>query len=691
MLPTKFFLPFSLCLLPFCVHAEQQNIDEDDARGKSGTITAESELLNQSNQLETITVTAQKQEEDLLDVPVSMSTLSSYEVADGKIESVKDMADFVSNLTLNNTGSSEGNVPSMRGIYADLESNNIATGLFIDGIPILESSAFEYSLLEIERIEVLRGPQGTLYGKGTEAGAINIYTRQPDNEYTGKVGVQVGEDNKRELQVNYSGPIKEDELFFSLAGKFYSKDGFIEHTIDGGTVDDRQNWFGRINLVWLASDDLQISLTNVNQQHDDSAYRMNLTAEFAPMFGLTAPEDRKVSSNLQGFEETQTGSTALKVIYDINDQLSLTSITTSWEHKKDFEMDYDFSAAPIYHADSLFNFNKKSQELRLNYSKDNLKWLLGLYFDDVKNETDYTVNSANPVSRVTAGKSHAIFTNLTYPLNENLNVITGLRYAKEEQVFKDNLTGSETDDSWQVVTPKVALEYRFNKETMTYVSVSKGFRSGGFNANYVDTDYTSFDKEELWSYELGTKSKFMNNTIQLNTSVFYMDISDMQVSEVITPAQRVITNAAEASGSGFEIELKALLTEGLTVTSGVGYTNIEFDEFSDLTGDYKGNNNPYSPDYTFFLGAQYRHQNGFYSRIDIVSNGKMYLDKANKYSRDAYELVNVKFGYEANDFGIYFYGRNIFDKEYDQVGVSGGTFTVYSEPRELGIQANYYF
>jgi iron complex outermembrane receptor protein len=173
-----------------------------------------------------------------------------------------------------------------------------------------------------------------------------------------------------------------------------------------------------------------------------------------------------------------------------------------------------------------------------------------------------------------------------------------------------------------------------------------------------------------------------------------MDITDMQVEESPSPTETYTTNAAEATGKGIEVEMTAIVTDGLSIMGGFGYTDIEFDKFSDALGDYEGNKNLNAPEYTFNIGAQYRHLSGFYARADLIGYGEMYFDKANEYSRDAYEIVNAKVGYEAEHFDVYLYAKNLFDEEYDSDGFYSGMSIIYSdprEPREVGLQLVYRF
>jgi iron complex outermembrane receptor protein len=177
----------------------------------------------------------------------------------------------------------------------------------------------------------------------------------------------------------------------------------------------------------------------------------------------------------------------------------------------------------------------------------------------------------------------------------------------------------------------------------------------------------------------------------LNGCIFLMDISDMQVTEAVSPVESYMTNAAEATAKGFEVEMTARIADGLMLMGGFGYIDIEFDEFKDALRDYEDNKNPYAPEYTFNIGAQYRFQNGLYARADLIGYGEMYLDRANKYKRDAYEIVNAKIGYETEHFDIYLYGKNIFDEEYNSYGYYDGYYVVYSDPGEAGLQVVYRF
>ncbi len=228
---------------------------------------------------------------------------------------------------------------------------------------------------------------------------------------------------------------------------------------------------------------------------------------------------------------------------------------------------------------------------------------------------------------------------------------------------------------------------------MGYATVAKGFRSGGFNVKGYGSENESYDSEELWSYEIGAKSQLLENRLIVNGALFYMDIDNMQMQGNKELANRYITNAGAVVSYGAELEVQAKITPQFTMTGNVGYANVEFDEYQDTSGDYGGNKAPNVPEYTFAIGGQYRARNGFYAGVNLIGVGKMYLEKTNTYKRDAYQLVNAKVGYEANNWDIYLYGKNIFDKEYNTefYGPGPGYFKLYSQPREIGVKLTYRF
>lgn len=657
-----------------------------------------------------IIVTAQKQEEHLKDVPISISVLGDVDIEDKQIADVGDIADHIPNLSVFNVGSSGANIAITRGISSSvMESLTVSTGLFIDGVPILNPNGFEYEIIDVERVEVLRGPQGTLYGKGTEVGAVNIISRKPGNEFRGKATIQVGamlssesdENNFGSIAVNLSGPIKKDKLLFGLTGKYYEKDGFIKDAATGDDVNNKKYWVGRMNLQYNPTDKLDVSIVASNLVRDDGGNDLGLGAKgrndymaFLSMLGnpyvIPVPEKRKINSDLESDSSENTRFQSLKIEYDFSDKIKLTSVSTNWNYERDALFDWDFTPLTLWHSDQFFDFNHQSQELRLDYTGDRVKTLFGIYYGQLDNTVDFEVKSIFPgmagfTDRTITGQTWAAFTNVKFNLTDKMSIIAGLRYEKEEQEFEDKIKDSKVDDSWFSVTPKLALEYKLTPKVMSYASISSGQRPGGFNVRTQNPDYLKYDEETLWSYEAGLKGSFFDGNLAFNCAGFYMDIQEMQVNTATSQNETYLSNAGEASGFGGEFDFTAKLSRSLLINGGFGYVDLEFDKYRDDKGDYKGNKNPYAPEYTFNLGAKYRALNGFYAGVDLIGYGEMYIDKENKYSQGAYSIVNSKLGYEKGNFDIYLYAKNLFDEGYNTEGYYDGTLVKYSEPGEIGL------
>ena len=625
-------------------------------------------------QLDSITVTAQKTEENVQEVPISMSVFDELYIEDSKIESIQDVASHTSNFALQDKS---GGIftPTIRGISNSLPfscAGSQSVSVIIDGIPVSSAQGYNLTLMDIERIEVLKGPQGTLYGKEAEAGVINVITKKPDNEIRGKIGVELGEDSKRQYALSVSGPIVKDKFYVGLSAKHYEKDGFIKNTLLGGYTNDNENDYGRVHLRYTPTNDFEISLISSILKYDNG----NLDYVYP-----YTPGDISMSTDVQGYDKSSTTSHALKVSYDINDYF-LESITTYRNIKSDALHDYSFYDYNYQRED-----DKYSQEFRLSHSSGFFKWVAGVYADT--NEIDDSSNIVNMSSdpSTTEGDSLGVFIHTEYAINDKFSFISGVRYDKDNKEYEKSDEKLEFSDD--EISPKVSLKYQYNQNSMYYATISKGYRAGGIYARAADGHSKYYETETLWNYEVGAKNTFFDNRLVVNSSIFYMKIDDMQVrvSPDDRPDESYVANAAKATSKGFEIGLNAKLTNSLELFGAFGYTDSTFDEYRDSNGDYSGNKNVYAPDYNYNIGVQYRAEQGYFARVDLNGYGRTYLDIANECSRDPYILVNAKIGYEQESYDIYLYGKNIFDEEYHSIQ-SG---VVYSQPGEIGVQLSYRF
>jgi len=258
-----------------------------------------------TKQLDTVTVTAQKTEENVQDVPIAISVFDEFTLEDKMIDSIADISKYTPGFELQDLGGTMSFLPSVRGIFSSAGTNP-SVGLFIDGVPMMRAS-YEASLLDIERVEVLKGPQGTLYGKNAETGVINVITKKPDNEIKGKIIADLGSDSKRELAFNASGPIVQDKFYIGIAGKHYEKDGFVKNTYKNTMDDDREHNYGKIHLRWTPNDDLELSLISSKIKYNEGGSNGGPNATY-----------KEVTNDFDNVNTSDIVTHALNISYTIN-------------------------------------------------------------------------------------------------------------------------------------------------------------------------------------------------------------------------------------------------------------------------------------------------------------------------------------------------------------------------------------
>jgi len=633
----------------------------------------------EEQKLQDMIVTAQKVEENLQEVPISISVFDEHDIEDNGIRTVSDIASYVPNFQQFSTGGAGMYTPSMRGLVSDVHTLSSPVATYIDGISYTSSMGNNVVLEDIQRIEVLRGPQGTLYGKNAYAGVVNIITKKPNNQTRGKIKVDIGTDEKREYSLNVSGPIIKDKFYAGISYKHYEKNGYIKNEYLNKWDDDRKDDIYKLILRTTPRDDLDISLISSYLKKDDGS---------TTVMPLSAKDVRITNSDMQGYTKSESLSHALKVEYDMNN-MDFSSITTYKEYDDKRATDYDYSPAQISHSKVDSKYKNYSQEFKLSGDKNNLRWLSGLYFERDKQNPNMFRNDISTTKGETKTDSIGVFVNGDYKLDNNLILMSGLRYDKDNIETSDTLSTYKNDKSYGEISPKIGLKYIINKDLTTYVSATKGYKSGGYYM-MAPINLRSYDKETMWNYEVGLKSKSLDDKLKFNMAIYYMDIKDMQVASNLTPFSAYISNAATATNKGVEIETSYQVLDSLNLFSNLGYSQIKFDEFKDKLGNYSGNYNPYAPKYNYSIGAKYRDDKGIFAQINFNGQSSFYADKANRYKNNGYTIVNAKVGYESEEYDIHFYFNNITNREYNDEGYFN-YYTMVSPPRETGIQLTYRF
>ncbi len=542
--------------------------------------------------------------------------------------------------------------------------------------------------LDIERVEVLKGPQGTFYGGNSESGVINVITRQPTDTFSGSISCDVGAYPSADedpffskIRAGVSGPLRPDQLYFGVSGMWENNEGYmINAETDEDDAGEMKRYNGRFTLRHTPSDAFSVSLVADAMKNEDKigVYRF----ETGPY--ITDPYT--VRHEQTDWSDENGNGQALKIKYQ-GSGFEFLSVTGRRDYVNNNQQDYDCTSDPMNNwGEVVADYDDRilTQEFRL--SSDNaaaFKWLCGIYAfnEDTKIQRANAVAMTDDLTRID-NKGYAIYGNGTYTFFDRLHFSAGLRYDVQFQEgasrrqFYDGSSDSpgglslEKNQNFKELLPRVSMGYDLADNIYAYGLVSKGFLAGGYNYSMATDPYTfTYDPEYVWNHEAGIKASWLDGRLLTSLSLFYLKILDKQVFEQITGSNpgTKIDNAAKAHTQGLELEISARPVRGLDLFAGLGIIKGKYDdwiatEWNDtFTGhtktDYSGKELPNVPEYTFNLGAQYRFINGFFIRADVNGVGSFYGDHANTVKEKEYALANLKLGYESENSMFMFGAR----------------------------------
>ncbi len=654
-------------------------VAKTDDESKSDQAVAKTKDKSTSGALDTVTVTAEKVASAQQKTPMSVSVLTDFDLERRKIENVHDAVSSMPNVYMIKAGNpSDAGFFTMRGITPAMEGEQ-AVGFFVDGV---FSNSFDAELLDVDRVEVLRGPQATLYGRNSDAGVINIITKDPDTTPEYKFGLSYGSYNRTQVDAILGGSIaNSNDWSYRTALKYLYSDGFFKRDWDGKSdIDNTSDFSGRMKVRWQPSDSNWDVISTFDMQN-----RRNGNTSYAAIDDIK--KGRKyVDSDYDGVSNADIYKGQVKAVYSW-DNVDFTSISAYSHEKKEDDQDMDFTR----YANSVLLMDREtrylSQELRLN-STDNgrFNWLAGAYFlhQNDENTIDYRYLSYDYAQKRNTQidtDNYALFGNAGYYLLDNVELVAGLRYdyekkslsyAQTESMYGASATSYDNNDlSFDAWLPKFGVNYYATDNAMFYGSISKGYKSGGFNTLGPDGS-RSYGAEYTTNYEIGLKSEWFDHRLRWNTSLFWIDMKDQQTEVASYPVSYTI-NSGKSVSRGVETELAWRVTDALTLTANGGYTRAYFKDFptqvSTDSGDYgsvnyKDNRPANAPEYNYGLSADYNFQNGYFVRADYNVTGDVYFDNANTYKQSAYGLLNLFAGYENNDYGVTVWVKNVTSEKY---------------------------
>ncbi|MDB5364823.1 MAG: TonB-dependent receptor [Rhodospirillales bacterium] len=652
-------------------------------------------------QLEEIEVTATKTGATLLQkTPIAVTAFTSAEIERSLINNVKDLVQFTPNLTVpqNNTFAQI----YIRGIG----SNNVFNGsdpsstVHVDGVYQARPYAQFANFLDVERVEVLRGPQGTLYGRNSVGGTINVISRAPTDELRVKGDLTVGNYGTVQEQAYLSGALIPGKVQASISETYSRHDPYRENIVASGNDIDSQNT-GSVRVQVRVQPTASIEATT--RVDFASAYfnPMGYAKILQPFDAATNSilgDYSKVALNQPGLGTVRGYGFAEDVAADVGNGMKLRSVTAYRRNVVKTLTDTDSTdrdTTVTLTSEKEWQF---SEELNLSGKLGALDYVTGLYYfvehigtlTLVNQRAAGTFTGVFPSSHTT---SKAAYAQGTYHLTDQLSVTAGARYSEEEKLFYGNvgtytaatgaLRGAQTlyvgDGRYHAFTPKAGIEYQLTPDALLFVSATRGFKSGGFNqTSTTSAAAAGFAPESLWSYEAGLKSEWFNRRLRANLTAFHYDYSNLQVQAFIRPGVTDITNAADATINGVELELRTRPLQNLELGANLASLDATYGKYPGASGpggvviDATGKRLNASPQYSANLSAQYDVPLSSGALVSLRGEyfwqDKQFFVASNDpaQSQGAYGLFNASVAYETEDghWRVALWGKNLFDRQY---------------------------
>ena len=703
--------------------------------------------------LEEIIVTAQKRSQSLQDVPVAVSAFTSADLLNQGVNGAQALQAATPGLVYNNTGATAQ--PFLRGVGTRLAQNGLELSIatYSDDRYLARPTATLYELADIERIEVLKGPQGTLYGRNSTGGAIRVISKGVEDEFSGTVKASKGNFNATTLSSSVNIPVS-DDLGMRLTAITKTRDGFAENVNPAGRKewDDLDYQAFRAKFRYDMSDTATAKLTLDYWQRDDLAGVENVNISEFPTTNsalgdalLQTTEKGKLGSAIDDTNDGSEFSGQLR--FDVAfDRFDLSAITT-WS---DFELNWlgDADGGSLRHLDAFVieESSGYSQEIQLvSNTESNLDWLVGAYFfkDDADYElwidlTDVGFPFASQSDQNVVSKSWAVFAQAGWQLSDATKLTLGGRFTKDEKEVTGRPSGLDfiaipnfgavspvnLEDSWSEFTPSLTVDHQLSSNVMGYFTYSRGFKSGGFNYPAVTNkpiNESALSPEILDMYEFGMKGEFLNSTLRLNSSLYYYDYSDLQVTRAAAGANggAVVTteNAADATILGLDVDLIWLASDELTITAGINLLDTEYKDYEatqkslnlaglgaiDTPFNANGQRMIRAPEWSGFASVEYviEMDDGSiplflsYSYKDDYDFDFVSSPEFNGLTQDAYGLLSGRIGYEPNEgsWTIGVFGNNLTDEDYKDDAVANGPGVRINRgvPRTFGVDMTYNF
>ncbi|HEC59377.1 hypothetical protein LCGC14_1041810 [marine sediment metagenome] len=634
------------------------------------------------------------------ETPISLTTINSDTIESRGAQHLEDVLNLAPNVNVS-SGASRGQYFQIRGIGERSEFKaplNPSVGLMIDGIDFSRIGGAA-TLFDVEQVEVLRGPQGTLFGTNALAGVINMQSKQPTNDLDIHVETGIAQYGTQDFGVAVGGALVEDKLLGRFSINSHQSDGYIKNDfLNRDDTQDQDEVTAKGHLKWLASDRLTVDLNlihlNIDNGYDAFAF----------------DNSRRSQADQPGEDSQKTDAIALKTDWRASSSVQLQTALTYLNSDSVYSYDDDWVNNPIYDAFDEYNRSRinRSVEIKALSNEDgwifnnSTEWAVGFYHlaQDEKLDRNYTYSNLDNDYKT---ENISIFGQLDSHLTDKLTLISGLRVEYFTADYSDsNAIDKEIDEV--LFGGKLGLNYQLEENQLIYTSLSRGYKSGGINnSTKLLPTQLKFDNEYMWNLETGLKSLWLDGDLMTSINAFYSLRRDAQVKTSVAVAGKFkdyLTNAAKGTNYGIEAEADWSASDKLRIFASLGLLNATFEEYDNPDPDAynaNGRRQAHAPAYQFSLGSEIYLTSNWTFRANIEGKDEFYYSNSHASKSSSYAIVNSNLDYKQGDWKVSLWARNLFDKDYytrgfefDNTpplydGSNTNTYTQTAQPRVVGV------
>ncbi len=708
-------------------------------------------LSEEANQLDGVTIKgfssvasrARNRAQAIQTLPETTVAVNAATIESSGIDNIQSFTSQISNVTFTEAQQPGVNFLTVRGI-SQIRNAESPVAVVIDGMTLPDASAMNMTLYDIELLEFVKGPQGTLYGKNAIAGAVNITTKDPTNTNKTKVMLSAGNGGLFGAGLSSSGALVKSKFYYSVTGRYNTFDGLINNTFLNEKVDFSKEYNVRAKLKYRFSPRWSAVFVQDNFKVDAGGnYYVTKTDIFDATIPVLADDDYSSEpfGDVQGDSELSNSLSSFKIEGSLN-KAKIQSVTSYNVTKRYYIGENDYSQYAFSKVSQQSDSDTFSQEIRLtsNASEDSkLNYTFGTLYQNSKrylntstflNRTFYeggfvdaSAENANYSTDPLIGNDDdntiqtlAGFGFLDFKLSPKFTLSAGVRVDYDKLKNESRISNTSQENDITVWQPKFSMAYEISKDVLAYANYGRGYRSGGFNSDATVKFEKTYEPEFTNNYEIGLKTSFLNNRIIFNNAFYYIDFENQQQYTFIpvTPSVLGIYNFEESKISGFESEIKFKATNNLDFFASIGFNDgeikkgnynrltnaaaFDYDTHEDV--DVRGNTSPFTIKSTLQIGANANFDLGENSKIgfhlNVDNRGTQYWDPLEEYKQDPYTLVNARVNLKLNKVGLTLWANNIFDTDYNteffptaEFGFNNLRFP--NTPTTIGVDLSYRF